>query len=76
MVLGPMNSQLPSATNTMPPDVPYLFVVDQLRISRTGRTRGQLLRIQPRGQAFTVPAIGSQPWYEDFTNSGELFPIQ
>jgi hypothetical protein len=76
IVVGPFDAQVPSETAPDAPDVPYLFVVDQLRISRTGRTRGQLLRIQPRGQAVTVPSVGSQPWYEDFSHSGELFPIQ
>lgn len=79
IVLGPFDAQAPSATNPNQADVPYLFVVDQLRLGRTaggGRTRGQLLRIQPRGQAITSPTAGSQPWFEDFTRSGELFPIQ
>jgi hypothetical protein len=79
IVLGPFDAQPPSATNPTQADVPYLFVVDQLRLGRTaggGRTRGQLLRIQPRGQAITSPVEGSQPWFEDFTRSGELFPIQ
>jgi hypothetical protein len=79
MVLGPFDAQVPSATNPNAADVPYLFVVDQRRLGRTqggGPTRGQLLRIQPRGRAITIPAVGSQPWFEDFSKSGELFPIQ
>jgi hypothetical protein len=79
IVLGPFDAQVPSPASPTAPDVPYLFVVDQLRLGRTaggGRTRGQLLRIQPRGQPITSPVPGQQPWFEDFTKSGELFPIQ
>jgi len=59
--------------------VPYLFVVDQRRLGRTqggGPTRGQLLRIHPRGELITPPVPGAEPWYEDLSHSANLFPMQ
>jgi hypothetical protein len=81
MVVGPFdannppNPTAPIATQ----EVPYFFVVDQRRLGTGqggGPTRGQLLRIHPRGDAVTTPATGEQPWYEDLTHSNNLFPMQ
>jgi hypothetical protein len=80
IVLGPFDSNLQTGTTPVPTsEVPYLFVVDQRRLGRTqggGPTRGQLLRIHPRGFAISSPVAGSQPWYEDLGHSNNLFPIQ
>jgi hypothetical protein len=78
LVLGPFDSN-PQTGTGLTPEVPYLFVVDQRRLGRTqggGPTRGQLLRIHPRGEAITSPVVGAQPWYEDLSHSANLFPIQ
>jgi hypothetical protein len=78
--LGPIDSL--SQTTSPPPafEAPYLFVVDQRRLGRSqggGPTRGQLVRINPIGYAATIgTATGVQPIYEDYTRSGNLFPIQ
>jgi hypothetical protein len=77
IVLGPFDAQAPPEGT--PDDVPYLFVVDQRRLGRvqgSGATRGQLLRIHPRGLPVTSPVSGALPTFEDFTKSGQLFPIQ
>jgi hypothetical protein len=81
IVLGPIDS-LPQTTSPPPSyEAPYLFVVDQRRLGRSqggGPTRGQLVRINPVGFSVTIgtaPA-GLQPVYEDYTKSGNLFPIQ
>ena len=80
IVLGPIDSL--TQTPTSPPlfEAPYLFVVDQRRLGRAqggGPTRGQLVRINPVGYAATIgSATGVQPTYEDYTRSGNLFPIQ
>jgi hypothetical protein len=74
IVLGPFD-----AANQPMTEVPYLFVVDQRRLGRTqggGPTRGQLLRIHPRGFAVSVPTTGNQPWFEDLSHSQNQFPIQ
>jgi hypothetical protein len=81
IVLGPFDQNNPAqpVMNHVNAEVPYLFVVDQRRLGRTqggGPTRGQLLRINPRGAAITIPVTGSQPWYEDLTHSANLFPMQ
>jgi hypothetical protein len=81
IVLGPFDANNPAkpVAGHLNPEVPYLFVVDQRRLGRTqggGPTRGQLLRINPRGQAITSPAVGNQPWFEDLAHSANQFPIQ
>ena len=80
LVLGPFDANpQTAATGTPTSEVPYLFVVDQRRLGRSqggGPTRGQLLRIQPRGFVISSPAAGAQPWYEDLSHSANLFPIQ
>jgi len=80
IVLGPIDS-LPQTAGTTPLfEAPYLFVVDQRRLGRAqggGPTRGQLVRINPIGYSVTIGnAMGVQPTYEDYTRSGNLFPIQ
>jgi hypothetical protein len=80
IVLGPIDS-LPQTTSPPPTyEAPYLFVVDQRRLGRSqggGPTRGQLVRINPVGYSVTIgTAVGLQPIYEDYTRSGNLFPIQ
>ena len=78
LVLGPVDSIVPQS-GLYDSEVPYLFVVDQRRLGTGqggGPTRGQLLRINPRGELITTPVAGAQPWFEDLTNSGNLFPIQ
>jgi hypothetical protein len=77
IVLGPFDSQLQTAA-TFGAEIPYVFVVDQRRLGRGGGggpTPGQVLRINPRF-AVTTPSAGNQPWFEDFTTSGNLFPLQ
>jgi hypothetical protein len=77
IVVGPFDSRAAPPPQT--PDVPYLFVVDERRLGRvqgSSATRGQLLRIHPRGNAITSPKPGSQPLFEDLAHSGNLFPIQ
>jgi hypothetical protein len=77
IVLGPFDSN--PQTGTITGEVPYLFVVDQRRLGRSqggGPTRGQLLRIHPRGLPISNPVVGAQPWFEDLTHSANLFPIQ
>ena len=57
-------------------EIPYLFVVDQRRTgssSAGGPTRGQILRIHPLGY---TAVTGLEPIYQDFSTSGNLFPIQ
>jgi hypothetical protein len=80
IILGPFDSNAQTATPTMQvSEAPYLFVVDQRRLGRSqggGPTRGQLLRISPRGFQVASPVIGYQPLYEDLSHSGNLFPIQ
>lgn len=80
IVLSPFDSNVASTPVGSPTtEAPYLFVVDQRRLGRSqggGPTRGQLLRINPRGYAITAPVQGSQPWFEDLNHSGNLFPIQ
>jgi hypothetical protein len=80
ILLGPFDAANPAAGKTgATSEVPYLFVVDQRRLGRSqggGPTRGQLLRIHPRGFAVTLPVAGNQPWYEDLSHSQNLFPIQ
>jgi hypothetical protein len=81
IVLGPIDS-LPQTTDPPPSyEAPYLFVVDQRRLGRSqggGPTRGQLVRINPVGFSVTIGSAptGLQPVYEDYTRSGNLFPIQ
>jgi hypothetical protein len=77
IVLGPFDSN--PQTGTITGEVPYLFVVDQRRLGRSqggGPTRGQLLRIHPRGLPVANPVAGAQPWFEDLTHSANQFPIQ
>jgi hypothetical protein len=81
IVLGPFDYNNPpmGTPGTANPEVPFMFVVDQRRIGRSqggGPTRGQLLRINPRGLSVTTPAIGDQPLFEDLDHSNHLFPIQ
>jgi hypothetical protein len=79
IVVGPFDSSPPVGTVMDTTEVPYLFVVDQRRLGRSqggGPTRGQFLRIQPRGFEVTTPVLGYEPWFEDLTNSLDLFPIQ
>jgi hypothetical protein len=82
IVLGPFHSTLASTQATGAADsinTPYLFVVDQRRLGRaqgSSATRGQLLRIHPRGNVIQSPKTGNQPLYEDLSHSGNLFPIQ
>jgi hypothetical protein len=83
IVVGPFDSQGSASTQAMGSkqaiDIPYLFVVDQRRLGRaqgSSATRGQLLRIHPRGNAITSPKPGQQPLFEDLSHSGNLFPIQ
>jgi hypothetical protein len=80
IMLGPFDSNLASnPAGTPTTEAPYLFVVDQRRLGRSqggGPTRGQLLRIHPRGYAITAPVPGYQPWFEDLNHSANLFPIQ
>jgi hypothetical protein len=82
IVLGPFRSTLATtqASGVQESiDVPFLFVVDQRRLGRaqgSSATRGQLLRIHPRGNVQTLPRTGYQPLYEDLAHSGNLFPIQ
>jgi hypothetical protein len=79
IVVGPVDSQL---QNTNPPsafEAPYLFVVDQRRLGRTGTagaTRGQIVRINPLLSVTVAGVSGLQPGYEDYTKSNGLFPIQ
>jgi hypothetical protein len=79
IVTSPINT-LAAAGKMIGNDVvPYLFVVDQRRLGRaqgSSATRGQLLRIHPRGYALTTPKMGYQPIFEDLSHSGNLFPIQ
>ena len=78
LVLGPFDSSPQTGAGTTS-EVPYLFVVDQRRLGRSqggGPTRGQLLRIHPRGFAISSPVPGAQPWFEDLSHSANLFPIQ
>jgi hypothetical protein len=78
IVLGPFDSN-PQTDTSSTGEVPYLFVVDQRRLGRSqggGPTRGQLLRIHPRGFPVSSPVAGAQPWYEDLSHSANLFPIQ
>jgi hypothetical protein len=79
IVVGPVDSQAQTANSTF--EAPYLFVVDQRRIGRSaqsgGATRGQLTRIHPLAGGFTVgTSKGFQPTYEDYSRSGNQFPIQ
>ncbi len=81
LILGPFDANNPvmGTPGAATGEVPYLFVVDQRRLGLSqggGPTRGQLLRIHPRGFAITTPVLGNQPWYEDLNNSANLFPIQ
>jgi hypothetical protein len=83
IVLGPVDSLAQVTSGTAKPmyEVPYFLVVDQHRLGREqggGPTRGQLLRINPLGDAVTigVAATGYQPIFEDYNASGGLFPIQ
>jgi len=75
---GPMLAE--GQTDMAMGEVPYVFVVDQRRLGLGlggGPTRGQLLRINPRGYSATVTtAGGNQPIYDDYTRSGGLFPVQ
>jgi len=81
IVLGPVDAepQLTAYTATST-EQRYLFVIDQRRLGLAqggGPTRGQLLRIHPLGYTSTVgSATGTQPIFQDYTASGELFPIQ
>jgi hypothetical protein len=80
LVLSPFNANVETGSPGSPTnEVPYLFVVDQRRLGRSqggGPTRGQLLRIHPRGAPITVPVAGQAPWFEDLSHSANLFPIQ
>jgi hypothetical protein len=80
LILGPFDSAVQTGTpGTATSEVPYLFVVDQRRLGRSqggGPTRGQLLRINPRGLVIATPVAGAQPWFEDLAHSGNLFPMQ
>ena len=83
IVVGPVDSlpQVTTGTGAPTSEVPYLFVVDQHRLGREqggGPTRGQLLRINPLGDAVTIGSTptGYQPIFEDYNASGGLFPIQ
>jgi hypothetical protein len=80
IVLGPIDSLVPTTNPAPNYEAPYLFVVDQRRLGRSqggGPTRGQLVRINPVGYAYTNGnATGVQPIYEDYSRSGNLFPIQ
>jgi hypothetical protein len=76
LVLGPMDSN-PDQMSVMAKNAPYFFVVDQRRLGRGsggGPTRGQILRVNPFGQA--TSNMGYQPTYEDYSRTGGLFPIQ
>jgi hypothetical protein len=73
LVLGPIDSNQESKVTPGP--APYFFVVDQRRLGRGqggGPTRGQIIRVNPFGLA----ANGYLPIYEDYSRSGNLFPIQ
>jgi hypothetical protein len=78
IVLGPIDSQ--PQDGTVSDEVPYIFVVDQRRLGQGlggGPTRGQLLRISPRGYSSTLTTLGGvQPIYDDYMRSGGTFPIQ
>jgi hypothetical protein len=78
ILLGPMTAAEQNDVATG--EIPYVFVVDQRRLGLGlggGPTRGQLLRIDPRGYSATLTtAGGNQPIYDDFTRSGGLFPVQ
>ena len=78
ILLGPMIAE--GQTDMAMGEVPYVFVVDQRRLGQGlggGPTRGQLLRINPRGYSATLTtAGGNQPIYDDYTRSGGLFPVQ
>ncbi|HVZ74484.1 MAG TPA: hypothetical protein VHJ20_19015 [Polyangia bacterium] len=78
IVVGPFDSR-DATSSSSAGDVPYLFVVDQRRLGRvqgSSPARGQLLRIHPRGNPITSPKVGSQPIYQDLSDSNNLFPIQ
>jgi hypothetical protein len=79
IVLGPMTAAT-QTNDTAMGEVPYVFVVDQRRLGAGlggGPTRGQLLRIDPRGYSSTLTtAGGNQPIYDDYTRSNSLFPVQ
>jgi hypothetical protein len=78
IVLGPIDSS--PQDGSVSSEVPYLFVVDQRRLGvglGGGPTRGQLLRIHPRGQLSTLTSTqGLLPIFDDYTRSGGLFPVQ
>jgi hypothetical protein len=82
ILLGPFdaaNPANPTSKTATTPEVPWLFVVDQRRLGRAqggGPTRGQLLRINPRGNVISSPVSGAQPWFEDLSHSNNEFPIQ
>ena len=80
IVLGPIDSQIATASPAPTFTAPFLYVVDQRRVTQTqagGPTRGQLLRINPIGYAATIGnATGVMPEYDDLTTSINLFPIQ
>jgi hypothetical protein len=79
---GPVDALTQVTGSATPPTTEqrYLFVVDQRRLGHAqggGPTRGQLLRIHPLGYTSTVgAATGTQPIFQDYNNSGGLFPIQ
>jgi hypothetical protein len=75
LVLSPIDSN-PQAAVLVTKPAPFFFVVDQRRLGAGqggGPTRGQIVRVNPFGQATSV---GYLPAYEDYSRSGGLFPIQ
>ncbi len=80
LILGPIDSN--NAATSVTSAAPYFFVVDQRRLGRGtggGATRGQILRVNPFGQATAATSTttgGLVPTYEDYTRTGGLFPIQ
>ena len=79
IVTSPIDSQGQLFDGSETTEIPYLYVVDQRRLGRAsagvGATRGQVLRIHPR-RSYTTDVNALLPIYEDYTLSGNLWPIQ
>jgi hypothetical protein len=79
LVVSPIDSQSQASDLSATHELPFLFVVDQRRLSRAslgvGPTRGQVLRVYSRRSTGTN-VNNLLPVYDDLTSSGGLWPVQ